>query len=338
MDKVHINTREYGPGQRLSYQEDILKNSPMVPNPVEYEDIDREMFKFVDERLVIVDDEGNSVPTFTLFSNQRSSEYTQMWEHTDNDGNLYMNFKTLNRESNPNFGTIHGGNYNIPGDNRFTLRISEVKDKNGVECYEVVSMSQPIQVDLAYRVSFVTSKYEKVNSFNEQLNKLFASKQCYINVNGHYMPLVVDNIDDETSYTIDERKFFIQSASLKLIGYIIPKDDIKTDLRPKRIRANPSLAFTNRTRVSLDFEGDDGVVLDIKFNEGVSKVTFGNDDDIMVKLDRCENARKVKIMINGDDYDASSWFRIQKGDEVKVSIAKPRQNSLSTVVFVGKLV
>ena len=73
MSKVHINTHEYGPGQRLSYQEDILKNSPMVPNPVEYEDIDKEMFKFVNERLVIVDDDGNNVPTFTLFSTGKTT-------------------------------------------------------------------------------------------------------------------------------------------------------------------------------------------------------------------------------------------------------------------------
>ena len=337
MNKVNLNVQEYGPGQRLSYQENILKNSPMVPNPVEYEDIDKEMLKFVNERLAIEDSEGNKVPTFTLFSNQRHSEYTQMWEHTDDDGNLFMNFKTLNRENNPNFGTMHGGNYNIPGNNRFTLRISEIKDKNGIECYEIVSMSQPVQVDIIYKIAFITSKYDKINEFNEMLNTLFASRQCYINVNGHYMPLVMDDISDDTSYTIDERKFFIQSASLKLIGYIIPKDDIKTELKPKRIKLNPKVAL-GRTRVSLDFEGDDDVVLDIKFNDRVSKVTFENDDDMLLKLEECKNARNVKLMVDDEDYDPYSWFRLHRNDEVRISITKPRSNLISTLIFKGKVV
>lgn len=338
MNNILLNAQEYGPSQRLSYQEDVLNNSPMVPNPVEYEDIDKEMYHFIDTHLTIVDDNGEKVPTFTLFSNQRFSEFSQMWEHTDDDGNLFMNFKTLNRDNNPNFGTMHGGNYNIPGNNRFTLRISEVKDKNGVECYEIVSMSQPIQVDLTYKVSFVTSKYEKLNSFNEQLNKLFSSKQCYINVNGHYMPMTLENVDDESSYAIDERKFFIQSASMKLLAYIIPKDDIKTELRPKRVKVNPKVALAGKTRVSLDFEGDDEVVLDIKFNDGVSRVTFNNDDDMLLKLEKSENARNPKLKVNDEEYDISSWFRISKNDEVKISITKPRHNLVSNLVFKGKLV
>jgi hypothetical protein len=150
--------------------------------------------------------------------------------------------------------------------------------------------------------------------------------------------MTLENVDDESSYSIDERKFFIQSASMKLLAYIIPKDDIKTELRPKRVKVNPKVALAGKTRVSLDFEGEDDVVLDIKFNDGVSRVTFNNDDDMLLKLEKSENARNPKLKVNDEDYDISSWFMICKNDEVKISITKPRQNLISTLVFKGKLV
>ena len=336
MDKVRIHRNEYGPGQRLSYQEKILKDKPIVPNPVEYEDIDTEYYKFFDNVINLTDDNGIKMPTFTLYSNQRFSEYSQTWKHTDQDGNLLMNFKTVNRENNPNFGTIQGGNYNIPN-RRFTVRMREVMDKNGIECYEITSMSQPVQADLIYRLSIITSKYERLNDFNTEINKLFSSKQCYLCVNGHYMPMTLENISDETSYSIEDRKFFVQTASMKLLGYIIPKDDIKVELFPKRHKLNTNLDKVGTTKVSFDYITDEEIEFNIEFKPGVSKVSFTSDDNMILKLEQMENAKKVVIEINGEEFDIEHKLRILNGDEVNIKIFQPRQNKNSRLLFSGIL-
>lgn len=338
MDKVRIHKGEYGPGQRLLGQEIVLKDMPIVPNPIEYSDMDLEFFNFFRDNIEIIGDDGDKIPTFTLYSNQRFSEYAQTWSHTDDDGNLLMNFKTVNRENNPNFGSIQGGNYNIPN-RRFTVRMREVKDKNGIDCYEITSMSQPTQADLMYRLSFVTSKYERINEFNTKLNKLFASRQCYLNINGHYMPMTMEQIADDTSYSIDERKYFVQTALIKLIGYIIPKDDIKVELKPKRVKINTNLDRLSRTKVSMDYITDEEITFEIEFERNTSKVTFISDDDMLLKLSFKENAKKIRLTVNDEEIDImEDKFRVMKGDTVSIKIFQPNQNKRSKITFLGTLV
>ncbi len=334
MRRVKLHKQDCGPSQRLSYQEKILEDKPIVPNPLEYEDIDTEFFRYVEDTINITDENGDRIPAFTLYSNQRFSEYSQTWKHVDNDGNLLMNFLTVSRENNPNFGSIEGGNYNIP-ERWFTVRIREVKDENGIDCYEIISMKQPIQVDLMYRIGFFTTKYEKLNIFNTKVNDMFASKQCYLCVNGHYMPMVVDNVSDETTYGVDERKFFAQSVSVKLIGYIIPKDNIKVELKPKRVKFNMPIDKKRNNKVSLDYITDEKFLFDIEFGEGVEKIKFISEDNMILNLNKVENARKIKFIVNDEEVDFRNEFRLLEGDDVTVKIYQINQYRKSKLIFTG---
>jgi len=333
------NKKEFGFGRRLSFQEHVLNNTPIVPQPVEYEDIDREIIDFFDKNLEMTDIEGNKIPMFTLFSNQRFSEYSQTWEHTDKDGNLLMNFKTLNRENAPQWGKLYSGGYSIPGDNRFTLCMREIIDDTGIECYEVTSMSQPLQIDLKYTLSIITSRYEALNEFNTRVNKLFSSRQCYVRPNGHYMPMLLDSISDNSDYTINERKFFIQSAVITLMAYVIPKDDIKIQIVPKRKYATLHLDKTNKTYVSMDYDDDNNdIELKIDFDLGVRKVNFGIEDNMIIRLDKKTNANRIIMKINDDEVDISGKIRVHEGDDVKISIVQPKATRKSQLIFSGMLV
>ena len=108
---------------------------------------------------------------------------------------------------------------------KYTLLQQQVLDDNGTESYEIYTMKQPYAVDLNYTINFVTTTLDNLNQFNQKINKLFAARQCYIRPNGHFVPMVVEEISDETSYSISDRKFFVQSVTLKLMAYIIEKED-----------------------------------------------------------------------------------------------------------------
>ena len=66
-----------GNAVRIGYQNRILEKAPIFPKPLEYDDIDKAIFDFVDTLIPIVVD-GKLIPTYTLYSNQRFSEYTQI--------------------------------------------------------------------------------------------------------------------------------------------------------------------------------------------------------------------------------------------------------------------
>ena len=98
--KQRITTPRYkdrseGMERRMSYAKTILDKEPEFPKPLEYEDIDAAFTEFAEKVVDLTDPDGKKVPTFTLYSNQRFSEYSQTWEHTDQDGNLLMNFRRV---------------------------------------------------------------------------------------------------------------------------------------------------------------------------------------------------------------------------------------------------
>lgn len=82
-NSIQLKEETVGNVRRYEMLSDILQNGTFLPKTVLYKDIDEAFKKFVENKLHIVSDEGKELPTMTLFSNQRFSEYTQSWKYTD---------------------------------------------------------------------------------------------------------------------------------------------------------------------------------------------------------------------------------------------------------------
>ena len=336
--KVQLLDRKFGNSLREGYQNTIMSDQPFTPKKLEYEDIDNAMKEMVEKELSITDN-GNSFPTFTLFSGQRFSEYSQTWRHTDNDGNLLMNFKTIVRENNPVFGENQGGNYAIPGDRKYTALLRDVLDDNGVECYEVYTVKQPMTVSLMYRVSIFTDKFANLNKFNMMVNSLFKAKQFYIRPNGHYIPLLLSGVSDETTYGLEERKFFTQTYSITAEAYIILEDDIEVSRHPKRVSARVFPDIKERKpSVSLKEDGDD-ITITFTFPKGTSSVEFSADFSFQCETMTLSNVRWVKSDM-GEGYisigDGSVGFSFKEGDTVRLKVIPVSGDCVSEVVMNGK--
>ena len=330
----------YGKDRHRSYPKTILQDAPIFPKPLEYEDIDNAMFNFVDEYIPMVI-KGKSTPTFTLYSNQRFSEYSQSWEHTDEDGNLLMNFKTISRENNPKPGGNQGGYWNIPGNKRHTLLIRDVLEDNGEEAYEIYSMGQPFAVDLTYRISIITDLFENINAFNQKINDLFKARQCYIRPNGHFLPVTLEDINDNTEYTISERKFYNQTVTVKVMAYIISEDDFKIEKKPKRIklfmqgdvrRPKPEI---NIDEFFNDKIGHTEIELTIDFQSFHTKTNFDIDTDFIVERTELYNVRNYRLSVNDTPYYTDKGFTLKNGDNIKIFINHLDPNEMAQLKFIG---
>ena len=330
----------YGKDRHRSYPKTILQDAPIFPKPLEYEDIDNAMFNFVDEYIPMVI-KGKSTPTFTLYSSQRFSEYSQSWEHTDEDGNLLMNFKTISRENNPKPGANQGGYWNIPGNKRHTLLIRDVLEDNGEEAYEIYSMGQPFAVDLTYRISIITDLFENINAFNQKINDLFKARQCYIRPNGHFLPVTLEEINDNTEYTISERKFYNQTVTVKVMAYIISEDDFKIEKKPKRIklfmqgdvrRPKPEI---NIDEFFNDKIGHTEIELTIDFQSFHTKTNFDIDTDFIVERTELYNVRNYRLSVNDTPYYTDKGFTLKNGDNIKIFINHLDPNEMAQLKFIG---
>lgn len=341
MVNVRLKDGEYGTAKRLSYQRDIMSDEALVPKKVEYDDIDAEFTKFVENSLEMAI-EGEVLPTYTLFSNQRFSEYSQTWSHTDDENNLLMNFKTITRENNPKFGKNQDDNYAIPGDRKYTALMRTVLEDNGDESYEVYSVRQPITVDMVYKVNIVTDKYENLNRFNMKVQSLFKSRQCYIRPNGHYMPMMLDEISDETTYGVDERKFFIQSFSIRVMAYIIRREDIEVRKVPKRMPISiPMVRKGDKATVELtEFDDNENVEIYIHFPQDTNSVKFESEFKFSSSSIELVNVRSIKFSSADGYVDVTDGTPIvfNEGDGIRFKITKINNDCDSEVRINGVIV
>ena len=336
---IKFKDKAYGTERRRNFAKEILHKETELPKPLNYEDIDAAFEAFANEMVAKFNDE--IFPVFTLYSNQRFSEYSQTWEHDDEDGNPIQNFITVNRDSNPKPGSNQGELWNIPGDRYYTMLIKDVLDDNGTESYEIYSMKQPYAVDLTYRINFMTVTYEKINKFNNRINELFKARQCYIRPNGHFIPMVVEEVNDETTYSIDDRKFFLQSIGIKVSAYIINKSDFKVERKPKRImmfmegdtkRPSPTVDIDEYENNSLEYRSID---LTIGLESYHDKVEFEIDTDMNVTSIEKTNIRNLRVFVNDTLYYVDKGFKLKNGDNIKIKVRKCDVSAKSQIILRG---
>ena len=351
---------------RKNFDLEELKDSTPFPNPVVYEDIDREFKKWVEESLSI-SYEGKQLPTMTLYSNQRFSEYMQSWSFTDEDKNPILNFKTITRENNPKSGTINGDSKNIPGEHTWLMKRVVAHDKNNREYYIEYRMKQPFAIDLNYKIGLFTNKYELINNFNTLVNDRFKAIDAYIRPNGHYMSMTLSDIGDDSQYSIDDRQYYSQTFNITVRAYIITEDSFI-------VHEVPRLTF-----IGFDVEGDGSyadveiggvhkpaeiqtimtetndciddkpyyyrdVVLKVFAAPCDNKISFTMDMDFTAKdfQSYTINVKYFKVMVNGEIVCESEWAEIpndiefHNGDLVKIcGIVRKKASAPAQFIFGG---
>lgn len=325
---------------RKSYAQDIVHKAPIFPKPLEYADIDAAFKEFVENDLGLTVN-GKDVPTFTLFSNQRFSEYSQTWEHSDEEGNLILNFKTINRETNPQGGENQGNLWNIPGERFYTVLQRSVLEDNGTESVEVYSMKQPYAATLVYRVSFITDLFENLSVFNEMVNDLFKSRQHYIRPNNHYIPMVLDVVEDESKYSVSDYRFYVQTVVIKVMGYIIHEDDIRVQKFPKRLHLGMMGDKKKKNNITIDIEeGEDELTnqtikLSLGFKEWHDKAEFVIDTDMDVQTIEKKNVRTMRLFVNDTPIYYDKGFKVKNGDKIRVRISQFDIKDKALLIFNG---
>lgn len=350
-NSLDVHPHSIGTERRGEMWDDLLKGGNFVPQTLLLKDIDEDFKRFVEKELVITSPDGKEFPTMVLYSNQRFSEYTQSWQNTDQNNNLLLNFKSITRENNPNYGKIQNGYWNIPGENRFYLmKRKVVLDDNGTESLLDIKMRQPMAIDLIYKVSIFTTNYESINEFNTLINRKFEARQCYIKPNEHFVPMTLENISDESQYNINDRQFYGQTYQIKVMGYIITADDYKVEEVP--LKRGLNIGMMKRKKKVADVEINEceepynplypkPVTLTITFPIDClkSEVEFTIDTDFKSEKVELENILPdYKVYVNDELIDNKFGLSTKSGDEIKVIVRKRSysdKTKVTKITFIG---
>ena len=335
---IELNEKLEGCERVVEFINEPLQNGTFMPKTVLYEDIDKSFKSWV-ESLTIISDDGKEFPTFTLYSNQRFSEYMQSWQYVDGNNNLLLNFKTVSRENNPHYGKIQGGYYNIPKDMFFTMKKQVVLDDNGSESLLKLEMKQPTAIDIYYSLSIFTTKFQHLNEFNELVNRLFNARQVYISPNGYYMSMTLEDISDDSQYNIDDRQYYTQVYKIKVAGFILTEDDFRYSEIP--IKSGVSMKNSHKTSDKYEIEIEEMENGDSVITTQISSVSSNIIKFIMDVDFKCtdivlENIlNSYRIFINSEEVKKTFPLEIKCDDEVKFIIKKRRDNQYAKILMKG---
>jgi hypothetical protein len=332
---LKITPHKQGFEQRQSILDDIANKGTYLPKGILHEDMDGELVNYVNNDIDLTL-EGEKVPVIFLTA-QRWAEFSKSWQYSDIDKNIKLPFITVVRKPDAQQGTNYAGSFNIPGRPTFTYMKIPTWDGNR-KGYDIYKIPQPISVDIMYEVRLFCNRMRDLNKMNRKMLTSFSTLEKYIRVNGHPIPLILDSIGDESQITnLDERKYYVQLFTIKMMGYLLDEDDfVVTPAVSRGIQFYEISEELFRAPYQINVDDQNKTIcLNIIFNRGVSSVTIPIEIDATYSDSNFTNADSLIFKING--VTKTLPFSVSNGDELYIKVNKTDVSLSSDVEIIGTI-
>ena len=322
--------------QLLQY---INKDGTYLPKSVLHADLDRGMLDFVKEDLKVVT-AGKIVPMLDiLITTQNWSQYVETWKFVDLDYNPNPPFITVVRSPEVKFGTNPSLQYTIP--NRKQFYYASVPTWNGNEQgMDIYTIPQPVPVDINYSVKIICNRMRELNELNKIVMQKFSSRQAYTFIKGQYVPIILDNVSDESQMTMEARKYYVQNYDFTMLGYLIDEDEFEVKPAIQRITQLFEIdTTTRRQKIDKYPKNPDEFPSEFVFVSGNTTLVDMIDFTANMSLVGTDNINTYDVYINDDYYGSDvSVIQITTNDILRIEVTKNDNTQESKITFDNKLV
>ena len=315
----------------------ISEDGTYLPKSLLHADLDRGFLDFVKDGLKTVV-EGKTVPMVdVLITTQNWAQFVETWNFENIDKNVEPPFITVIRTPEVKYGSNPAVMYNIP--NRRLYYYAKVPtwdgQRHGMDIYKI---PQPVPVDIKYTVAIVCNRMRELNKFNQIVLEKFSSRQSYQTIKGHYIPIVNDDISDESIMDLEKRKVYIQKYTFTMMGFLIDEDEFEVQPAVTRIfqiyeteskikKKKPKKEVPNSPQTATFTYSDIDAEKEETFHYTVNMRFMGS-----------ENVDSYSVFINGDYYgDDVVVILVNNGDVIKITIIKDNPSEQSSIVFSEEL-
>jgi len=337
--KKNINIKMVEPdsGPEAYIQGYLDKNPGNLPRGVDFTDLDDGFVGWANTTLEVVV-EGEKVP-FSFLTAQRWSEFTRTWQSSDKYKNIKIPFISIVRKPDAQPGT-NPADFNIPlKDYQIPISIIPTWDGNKKGA-NIFSIPQPVGVDLTYTLRFFTYRMSELNLLNQKVLTSFASAQSYVNIKGHYFPIMLESIGDESTIDdIEGKRYYVQTYELRMMAYLLDED--RFEIKPALERAIMSYEVVDKkARVITNFIKDESlndktVACIIQFMPGSPTTVAFKADGItqFVSVELSSNVSSVAFYVNGSP--VSLPFSVTENDSISLNIVRTVSTQFSEITLRG---
>lgn len=335
---IEIKVKDPYDGPEDWREQFLDQNKQFLPREVDIDDLDKGFVEFVGDDLDVTI-EGEKVPVHFL-TLQRWNEFAKTWKTSDKYKNMKIPFVSIVRRPNPETGT-NPADFKIPVRKNFPYMQIPVWDGNrkGADIYGIPN---PVGVDMFYTVRFFTFRMRELNKLTKKVLQTFASAQAYINIKGHYFPIMLESIGDESQINdLNGKRYYVQSYEMKLMGYIVDTEEfdvkpainrvfVTTELETKRVK--PVAKF-----IKDDTEDDKSLKVIIQFlPKSPTTIKFNTDNKTNFSTVETSNITSYTIYKNGSV--VSIPFTVEASDTIEIAIVRTDSNAISEITLRGLII
>ena len=322
--------------QLLEY---IDKDGTYLPKSVLHADLDRGMLDFVKGDLEVVT-AGKVVPMVDIIiTTQNWSQYVETALFVDLDYNPSPPFITVVRSPEVKFGTNPALQYTIP--NRKQFYYASVPTWNGNEQgMDIYTIPQPVPVDINYSVKIICNRMRELNELNKIVMQKFSSRQAYTFIKGQYVPIILNNISDESQMSLESRKYYVQSYDFTMLGYLIDEDEFEVKpaiARVSQIMEIDTSSFKQRRNKSP--KNPDEFLSNFYYVVGNNTLSDVVAYTANLTWANSVNVESYDVYINGDYYGTDVQnIQITTNDVLRIQVVKQDDSLDANINFDNILV
>ena len=322
--------------RRQELLDKINKDGTYLPKSLLHADLDRGFLDFVKDELKVVV-EGKTIPTVDIIvTTQNWAQFTETWNFQNIDKNTEPPFITTIRTPEVKFGTNPSVIYNIPNRRQYFYAQVPTWDgqRNGMDVYTI---PQPVPVDITYSVKIICNRMRELNKLNQIILEKFASRQAYAVIKGHYIPIVMGAITDESVMEVEKRKYYIQSYEFTMLGFLIDEDEF--EVSPAITRVLQVVEIDKKTtRRNKSKEVETGSGNQALFLVGNTTLTQLFNYIVDIKIGSLINIESFDVYINDDYYGSDlELIQINSGDVLRIDVVKKDVTKEGTIQFINNI-
>jgi hypothetical protein len=178
----------------------------------------------------------------------------------------------------------------------------------------------------------------ELNELNKVVMQKFSSRQAYTFIKGQYVPIVLNNISDESQMTIDSRKYYIQNYDFTMLGYLIDEDEFEVKPAIQRVTQLMEVETSTRSRRRNSTENPDEFNFNFLYVDNNNVLTDKIDFTANMNFISSNNINTYDVYINGDYYGVDVQnIQITTNDSLTISVTKQITGQTANIQFENTL-
>lgn len=182
----------------------------------------------------------------------------------------------------------------------------------------------------------------ELNTFNKNVLQTFSSRQAYTFIKGQYVPIIMNNLTDESVMDIEKRQFYMQSYDFTMLGYLIDEEEFEVKPAVARVVElfETDVKVATGRRADITPPNPNQFEYRLFYTSGnTSLIDNQVDYRIDLNLVSSDNVESWDVTINGDFYGTDlETIQLNTNDVLEVDITKTTAGQEALLLFDAKLV